>query len=216
MAKESTDDGAFAGETETLRKFDEFSKRENVTIEEYTVGIKELFTSYKRLFGDVKMLTKMGDRQQRTIKSNMLVLKLQKEEIERFSEEVKEKNVALQETIDELTRAKASRKAATIAFSIAIGLFICTEFLENSVDAYTVAWGVWGIVASISFKLLLVVSTKPIEPLLEKQLLKSAMKEKLKEKETLRMKMIKDAENEPVKTEEPKPQRRPKPESVTA
>jgi len=71
-------------------------------------------------------------------------------------------------------------------------------------------------VASISFKLLLVVSTKPIEPLLEKQLLKSAMKEKLKEKETLRMKMIKDAENEPVKTEEPKPQRRPKPESVTA
>ena len=82
------------------------------------------------------------------------------------------KNIELQETIDELTKARASRKATTIVLVVAIALFFFSEaLLEPYIESHTSNFYL-GFAAKFGLMLLL----KPIDFVIEKWLLQDALK----------------------------------------
>lgn len=103
-------------------------------------------------------------------KKENIIIKKQKKEIE-------EKNIELQETIDELTITKVSKKAKIITMVIAIVLFIAEEIIHHSVlhlmhdDDFVMSLVVKGII---------VISLKPIDSAVEHFLLKNIIKKKIK------------------------------------
>ncbi len=101
-------------------------------------------------------------------KKENIIIKKQKKEIE-------EKNTELQETIDELTITKVSKKAKIITMVIAIVLFIAEEIIHHSVlhlmhdDDFTMSLIVKGVI---------VISLKPIDSGVEHFLLKKIILKK--------------------------------------
>ncbi|MCZ2355487.1 MAG: hypothetical protein LC115_02170 [Bacteroidia bacterium] len=169
----------YGKEADVLKKLKETSVNESLSREEYQEALKDITIHFDRLLKDAKLLTSVGDRLQRKLKSTNALLKEQAEEIKRFNEELKTKNIELQLTIDELTRSRAGRKATTIIMLLAIGLFMLTEFMETTFEDWVAQFGdvkVW----SIAFKVSLVVLLKPVESYLEHFLLKRAQKKEKK------------------------------------
>lgn len=169
----------YGKEADVLKKLKETSVNESLSREEYQEALKDITIHFDRLLKDAKLLTSVGDRLQRKLKSTNALLKEQAEEIKRFNEELKTKNIELQLTIDELTRSRAGRKATTIIMLLAIGLFMLTEFMETTFEDWVAQFGdikVWSIV----FKVSLVVLLKPVESYLEHFLLKRAQKKEKK------------------------------------
>lgn len=103
-------------------------------------------------------------------KKENVIIKKQKKEIE-------EKNVELQETIDELTITKISKKAKIITMVIAIVLFIAEEIIHHSVLHMMHDHD---FVMSLVVKGIIVISLKPIDSAVEHFLLKKIIKKKLK------------------------------------
>ncbi|MFI5135615.1 MAG: tetratricopeptide repeat protein [Chitinophagales bacterium] len=123
---------------------------------------------YARKLADAKLIFQA----EQTKKEN-IIIKKQKEEIQK-------KNIELQETIDELTITKVSRKAKAVTLVIAIVLFILQDFILGSVlnmlpsDNYFLSLGVkMGIIFSLS----------PINGAIEHYLLKKVIKNKKQNKE---------------------------------
>jgi len=104
---------------------------------------------------------------EQTRKEN-IIIKKQKQEIE-------QKNIELQETIDELTRAKIGRKARAITLMIAVVLFILEDAILHFAlilvpeDNYLV---------SLVVKMVIIFSLKPINQGVESYLLKKVIKRK--------------------------------------
>ena len=135
---------------------------ENI-ISEYTF----LSKSYEELLGQTKLVTSVSDRLQG--KLNRAYDKIQK-----FNSDLESKNIELQETIDELTKARASKKAATIVIVLAVLLFLISEgIIEPTVEANTT-----NPYIGFAFKGVIALLIKPLETLVEKQLLKNATKNK--------------------------------------
>ncbi len=95
-------------------------------------------------------------------KKENVIIKAQKEEIQK-------KNVELQQTIDELTRTKASRKAKAITLGVAVTLFILEEIIIEFIvhpliprDNFLISLGANGVI---------VFCIKPIERTIEHYLL---------------------------------------------
>ena len=195
MAKaEKDEDIAFKKETEILKSLETVLKDPETTQEILTAEVQKIAKSYKRMLGDAKVLTSIGDRLQKKLKGANVLLQEQAEEIQKINKEVHNKNIELQLTIDELTRAKAGRRASTIILVLTIMLFAVSEILE---------WGFQNffdngsnIIFLYAFKILLVVGFKPIESLLEGTIISREMK-------LQREQRIVDApiENEKVKPE---------------
>jgi tetratricopeptide (TPR) repeat protein len=107
---------------------------------------------------------------EQTKKENVIIRK-QKEEIEN-------KNIELQETIDELTRTKVGKKAKAFTLIIAIILFLLEELILHSVthllpeDNFYLSFGV---------KMLIILSLKPIDSAIEHFLLKKIIKKEKKQ-----------------------------------
>ncbi len=104
-------------------------------------------------------------------KKENIIIKRQKEEIEK-------KNIALQETIDELTIAKIGRKARAITLIIAIVLFI----IEDNIlyfALHLVATNNYFI--SLVVKMVIIFSLSPINKAVETYLLKKVIKKKKRE-----------------------------------
>ncbi|MBK5284534.1 MAG: tetratricopeptide repeat protein [Bacteroidia bacterium] len=104
---------------------------------------------------------------EQTKKENVIITK-QKEEIER-------KNKELQETIDELTRTRISRKARAITFSIAIILFIFEDFILHFALKIVPENSYW---LSMLVKMVIIFSLSPINKAIEKYLLHRLIKER--------------------------------------
>ncbi|HXP48801.1 MAG TPA: hypothetical protein VN922_02540, partial [Bacteroidia bacterium] len=117
----------------------------------------------------VKNLQLMFDAEQ-TKKEN-IIIKKQKAEIE-------QKNIELQETIDELTRAKVSRKAKALTLIVALVLFIAEDFI---LDFVLHKLPEDNILLTMTIKVLIVFSLKPIERGIEHFMLKSVIKKKKRE-----------------------------------
>jgi len=101
-------------------------------------------------------------------KKENVIIKRQKTEIER-------KNVELQETIDELTRARVGKKAKAITLGIAIVLFILEDFVLHfaltvvNSDNYFI---------SLIVKMVIIFSLSPINKAVENYLLKRIIRKK--------------------------------------
>lgn len=138
----------YMNESQKLASYKDFCSGESKTLVQYKNSFNELVSDYSELLVQTKLITKIGDR-------------LQKSE--------KEKNDELEATIEELVRAKIGRKATTIVFILAIAIFFVVEvFIEPIIEQHTDFY--YGII----IKLVLVLSIKPLEMSLEHSLLNRA------------------------------------------
>ncbi len=99
-------------------------------------------------------------------KKENIIIKKQKAEIE-------QKNIELQQTIDELTRTKVGKKAKVFTLIIAIVLFIIEEFIIHNV-LHLIATN--DFIISFIVKMVIIFSLKPIDSAIEHYLLKKIIK----------------------------------------
>ncbi len=104
---------------------------------------------------------------EQTRKENVII-KQQKAEIE-------QKNIALQETIDELTRTKVGKKAKAFTLVIAIVLFMVEELILHSVLHLLPEDNFY---LSFLVKMVIILSLKPIDSAIEHYLLKKIIRNK--------------------------------------
>jgi tetratricopeptide (TPR) repeat protein len=102
-------------------------------------------------------------------KKENTIIKKQKEEIER-------KNVELQETIDELTRARAGKRARALTLIIAIVLFVA----EDPILHYALLVAGDNYFVSTAVKIAIIFSLSPINKVIENYLLRKVMKKEEK------------------------------------
>lgn len=181
MAQQSTSDIAYSRESEIINHFRTIAAKTETDPAQTAEALKDLTSHYERLLDDSKLLTSVGDRLQKKLKSANLMLREQAEEIKRANTAIQEKNVELQNTIDELTRAKASRRATTLLLLVAVGLFLVAEIPEPLVEAYfsRFSWGgaaVWVIKGSIALLL------APLQSFIEGQVLKQMTRRQQRER----------------------------------
>lgn len=164
-------DMAYAREGEFITRYQELRSKDEVSGEQYKVFLDELFISYQRLLDDTKLLTSLGDRLQRKLRSTNMLLKTQAEEIRQMNDDLQKKNIELKLTIDELTRARSSRKAQTYILILTFILFVGSEYLEDLFDSFFPD----DIIYSFVFKTALLFSLRPLEGYLEKVFIRQAM-----------------------------------------
>ncbi|WP_299461482.1 hypothetical protein [uncultured Microscilla sp.] len=139
----------------------------------------ELCTHYESLLGDTRVITNISDRLQNKLNRANDVLHERSEEIKTINDQLNEQNLVLQNTIDELTKTKLSRRAATITIIAAMLLFILSEgLLEPIIEEqarkadYHANW------ISFAFKGFIALLLKPIEYLIERYLQREAIRKK--------------------------------------
>lgn len=149
----------FEKETAILEHIQEFLKNEDQTKEKYREELRQIVNYYEDLLDQGMLITKVSDRLQN--KLNNLNAKLQ------------DKNIELQNTIDELTKARVGRRATTIVLLVAVVLFLLSEgLLEPQIEAQIGDNLLLGLLLKGMIALLL----KPIETLTEKYLMNQALK----------------------------------------
>lgn len=117
-------------------------------------------------------LLAMSDKLQNRLNQAHEQLHKQAKQIASANLELESQNHQLHETINALTRAKASKKATTIVLFIAVGLFLISEFLEYIVEERTAT--------ELNFYWILLIKTgialslKPIEKILETRMVRLA------------------------------------------
>ena len=111
-------------EIESLRKFR--SKIETHAI--YKEDLDSFSDEYEELVAQAKVITRVSDRLQKKLDTANVQIREQ-------NEEIKEKNVALADTIDQLAKAQVGRRASTIMLTVAVVLFILEQiFIEPIIE----------------------------------------------------------------------------------
>ena len=177
VERNTSSDVAYARESELYRKFKELVDDDSLTEEERQKHFKKLVKQYGRLLDDVKLLTSVGDRLQRKLKSANMMLQEQSEEIRQMNDNLQQTNDELKLTIDELTRARAGRKAQTFIFIVVVVLFVISENIESFLDDLF-GESLQGQIISWSLKIGLVLLLKPLETLIERYMIRSTMNQK--------------------------------------
>lgn len=121
------------------------------TPEETREGLIDLTRKYKSLLEQTRFLTWISGRLER--------------KLHRTNRELHKKNEDLRTTLDDLTKAQASRSAYAIIYSIAIALFVLEEFFVEPVIS------MFGdsISYSIIIKLFIVLLLKIAENIIERK-----------------------------------------------
>jgi hypothetical protein len=147
------------------------------TKEEVIGDYKNLCDHYEEMLDQSKLITKVSDKLQNKLNSANAALA--------------DKNQELQETIDELTKAKIGKKAATITFGLAVVLFVLSEgifdpfiesfakkvFIDNPNQAALIQYSTVILWTSMFGKLIMALLLKPLETFIEEYLLKKAIKQ---------------------------------------
>lgn len=176
MAREAqTSEVAYSREEELVVKVRELAQKEGVTQKEIAETLDDFLKSYESLLSEIKLLTSVGDRLQRKLKQANALERAQREEIKRQAEELQDKNVALQTTLDELSKAKASRKAQAFILILAVVLFVGTEAMERLFDTIVDVDTIEGFLISNGLKVLMVLGLKPLEGYLERYFVRQSM-----------------------------------------
>ena len=111
-------------EIESLRKFR--SKIETHAI--YKEDLDSFSDEYEELVAQAKVITRVSDRLQKKLDNANVQIREQ-------NEEIKEKNVALADTVDQLAKAQVGRRASTIMLTVAVVLFILEQiFIEPIIE----------------------------------------------------------------------------------
>jgi hypothetical protein len=123
--------------------------------EETRKGLIDLTRKYKNLLEQTRFLTWISGRLER--------------KLQRTNRELHRKNEDLRNTLDDLTKAQASRSAYAIIYSIAIALFVLEEFFVEPVI------GMFGdsIGYSIIIKLFIVLLLKIAETIIERKVIRN-------------------------------------------
>ncbi len=153
----------FEKEIEVLRFNREFAENKELDIDSIRNKYLSFCEHYEELLDQSKLITKVSDKLQNKLNT--------------AHNNLATKNNELQETINELTRARVGRKAATITFVIFISIFVFEELFMDKVIEQLSGKNVW---LGALFKLVMALLLKPIEGFIEKLLLEKVNK---KEKE---------------------------------
>lgn len=180
VEKKSSSDIAYAREIEALSRFKQLVAKDDISPDEAKEGLAMMLKDFDRLLTDVKLLTSVGDRLQRKLKSANVMLREQGDEIRSINENLQTTNTELKVTIDELTKTRAGRKAQTYVLTVTIFLFFISELLEKVLEAY-LSSNTYEQIAAWGMKLLLVLTIKPLEGYIERRLVRAAMNQKSRE-----------------------------------
>lgn len=175
MAKDVAQSDVFQAEIDFLKEVRALAEDDNISTEKVKENYKLLCDKYDRLIGEAKLLTSVSDRLHSKLNEANEKLKKQSDEINKINDDLKVNNQLLQDTIDQLVKAKVGRKASSVVLLIAIILFIISEgILEPEVEAY------FGDSSSIGFifKLGIAVLLKPIDVLVERYMMRRALKQR--------------------------------------
>ena len=93
-----------------------------------------------------------------------------------INQTINDKNIELQNTVDELTRAKVGRKAATLTLLFVIFLFVISEGVIDPIIDSNTNGNTW---LSMVYKAVIALLLKPLEGFLEKYLMKTAVKKRV-------------------------------------
>ena len=123
-------------EIESLRKFR--SKIDTHAI--YKEDLDSFSDEYEELVAQAKVITRVSDRLQKKLDNANVQIREQ-------NEEIKEKNVTLADTIDQLAKAQVGRRASTIMLTVAVLLFILEQIfiepiIEQNIDVPYVGLGI--------------------------------------------------------------------------
>lgn len=113
-------------EIDSLRRFR--SKIDTHAI--YKEDLDAFSDEYEELVAQAKVITRVSDRLQKKLDNANLQIREQ-------NDEIKDKNVQLADTVDQLAKAKVGRRASTILFTIAVVLFMLEQLLlEPIIEEY--------------------------------------------------------------------------------
>lgn len=165
MSKMTREEKLFRRENQVLEQYKEVSTG-NPAPEESLEGLKKMVSKYEDLLLQTRFMTWVSGRLER--------------KLQRINRELVNNNQTLQSTLDELTKAEASRSAYATIYFIAIVLFVLEEYLVEPFIAQIGGSAGYGIL----FKLLIVLLLKVVESIIEK---------KVKDKRRVAVKRMKNA-----------------------
>lgn len=156
-------DNLFEREYFVLKDCQTFLEQPTIPFDDLLGKYKELLAHHEEIIDQARLVTKVSDKLQN--------------KLTKAHDAINAKNIELQNTIDELTKAKAGRTAATVILILGVVLFMLSEVvIDPYIDAHTGG----NIYISIAVKGVIALMLKPIESLLESQLLKLAWKRRQK------------------------------------
>lgn len=171
MNKNLTKSDVFQAELDFLNEVRVLAEDDNIPAEKVKENYKLLCSKYDRLIGEAKLLTSVSDRLHSKLNEANEKLKKQSDEINKINDDLKVNNQLLQDTIDQLVKAKVGRKASSIVLLIAIILFIISEgVLEPLVEER-----VGNTQIGFLFKLGIAVLLKPIDVIVERYMMRRAL-----------------------------------------
>lgn len=161
MSKMAREEKLFKKEHNILSHYQEMSRCENSAVESEK-ALRSLTVAYKSLLDQTRFLTWISGRLER--------------KLHRTNQELRTSNDYLQRTLNDLTKAEASRSAYAIIYFVAICLFVLEElFVEPVIKVLGDSIG-YGIL----IKLFIVMLLKLSEGFLEKKMTRNRLKKKLK------------------------------------
>ena len=153
MSKLTREEKLFKKEIKILNDYRDFTTQ-SFSYDDTKIALADLTNKYKTLLEQTRFLTWISGR---------LETKLH-----RTNRELFQKNIKLENTLNELTKAEASRSATAIIYFIAIILFVLEEYFVEPVI------GMFGdgVSYGILFKVVIVLLLKLSEGFLENKLAK--------------------------------------------
>ena len=131
MAKRKRKENIYHKEKAYLKRTHDFlESTDEVSSIDSIDELKQITVNYEELLDQTVLITRISDRLQKKLdKTN--------DKLQNLNDQLNDKNIELQNTIDDLVKAKAGRKATTIVFIFALILFVFSEaLLEPYIDSY--------------------------------------------------------------------------------
>jgi hypothetical protein len=154
MGKFTREEKLFRKEIQVLNDYREIATQE-CSYDESKEALQCLTNKYKNLLEQTRFLTWISGRLER--------------KLQRTNRELFQKNITLENTLNELTKSEAGRNATGIIYFIAIVLFVLEEFFVEPVISMFGDGVSYGIVIKVGIVLLLKVSEGFIERKLTKK-----------------------------------------------
>ncbi len=135
----NTNKDLYHDEVDSLRKF-----RTKIEVHAiYKEDLDAFSNEYEELIAQTKVITRISDRLQNKLDNANL-------QIQGQNKEIKEKNIQLANTIDQLVTTELSRKASTVMLTVAAILFILEQIfiepiIEENIDLPYIGYGILAI-----------------------------------------------------------------------
>jgi hypothetical protein len=175
MANRKRKENIFQKEKAFVEQAQEFiENEENHSVDALRSEFKSLTGNYAELIDQIVLITRISDRLQKKLDQT-------NDKLSELNAALNDKNIELQNTIDDLVKARVGRKATTIVFVFALVLFVFSEALiEPYIDSYAD-----NIYISLAIKAVIAMSIKPLEMLVEGSMMKSARKKSLENRKQI-------------------------------